>query len=102
MVACARPSTTHAEVRFRWRFRGNGRLHLSEDASGRRGSTLMPISTDLGVNPGTPMVASVRHIIEGRERALDALSARRRSVLHRRLSDHGKAVRQGAELRTCL
>jgi hypothetical protein len=55
----------------------------------------MPILTDLGVNPGTPMVASVRHIIEGRERALDALSARRRSVLHRRLSDHGKAVRQG-------
>jgi quinol monooxygenase YgiN len=29
------------------------------------GATLMPILTDLGVDPGTPMVAPVHNIIEG-------------------------------------
>lgn len=29
------------------------------------GATLMPILTGLGVDPGTPMVAPVRNIIEG-------------------------------------
>jgi hypothetical protein len=29
------------------------------------GATLMPILTDLGVDPGTPMVAQVHNIIEG-------------------------------------
>jgi hypothetical protein len=37
----------------------------SQDAFDAFGATLMPILTDLGVDPGTPMAARVHNIIEG-------------------------------------
>ena len=37
----------------------------SQDAFDAFGATLMPILTELGVNPGTPMVAQVHNVIEG-------------------------------------
>ena len=37
----------------------------SQGAFDAFGATLMPILTELGVNPGTPMVATVHNVIEG-------------------------------------
>lgn len=37
----------------------------SQEAFDAFGTTLMPILTGLGVDPGTPMVAQVRNVIEG-------------------------------------
>jgi hypothetical protein len=37
----------------------------SQEAFDAFGATLMPILTELGVNPGTPMVAQVHNIIAG-------------------------------------
>jgi hypothetical protein len=37
----------------------------SQEAFDAFGATLMPILGELGVEPGTPMIAPVRNIIEG-------------------------------------
>jgi quinol monooxygenase YgiN len=37
----------------------------SQEAFDAFGATLMPILTELGVDPGTPMVAPVHNVIEG-------------------------------------
>ena len=37
----------------------------SREAFEAFGATLIPILTELGVNPGTPMVAEVHNVIEG-------------------------------------
>ena len=48
----------------------NGEINVfdiweSQEAFDAFGATLMPILTELGVNPGTPMVATVHNVIEG-------------------------------------
>ena len=48
----------------------NGEINVfdiweSQEAFEAFGATLMPILTELGVNPGTPMVAAVHNVIEG-------------------------------------
>ena len=37
----------------------------SQEAFDAFGATLMPILNDLGIDPGTPMIASVHNVIEG-------------------------------------
>ena len=48
----------------------NGEINVfdiweSREAFEAFGATLIPILTELGVNPGTPMVAEVHNVIEG-------------------------------------
>jgi hypothetical protein len=48
----------------------NGKIDVfdvweSQEAFNAFGATLMPILTKLGVDPGTPMVAQVRNVIQG-------------------------------------
>jgi hypothetical protein len=48
----------------------NGEINVfdiweSQEAFEAFGATLIPILTELGVNPGTPMVAAVHNVIEG-------------------------------------
>jgi hypothetical protein len=48
----------------------NGEINVfdiweSQEAFEAFGATLIPILTELGVNPGTPMVTTVHNVIEG-------------------------------------